>query len=207
MPKRSQIFISNLKQVSGFSSKPFKAIIALFISGFLGGVAFEEFVGIGTWHSYAPPTEKVNICFTPPSGCGALIVQQISRAEKSIYVQAFNFYSEPVANALIKAKKRGVDVRVILDKTNNENSRSQARHVMQAGIEVTIDPVVGIAHNKVMIIDKKKVITGSFNFSDSADTRNAENVLLIDDTQMARHYLQNWMERRAEAHDIRVRLE
>lgn len=195
MPKRSRVFVQNVKQLSKSSSKGTKFIISLLICGFLGGVAFEEFIGIGTWHSYHTPTEKLNICFTPPSGCGALIIQQISQAKKSIYVQAFNFYSEPIARELIKAKKRGLDVRLILDKSNNNNPKSQARMTKKAGIETVIDPVQGIAHNKVMIIDQAKVITGSFNFSDSADTRNAENVVLMEDLDIAQSYLKNWLNR------------
>ena len=53
----------------------------------------------------------------------------------------------------------------------------------------------GIAHNKVMIIDNQKVITGSFNFTTAADTKNAENVLLIEDAQLAEQYLINWHKR------------
>lgn len=204
MPKRSEGFVSSVKQISKFSSKSIRLVISLLISGFLAGVAFEEFIGIGTWHSYSPSLDKVNICFTPPSGCGALIVQQVSLAKKSIYVQAFNFYSWPIARELIKAKQRGVDVRLILDKTNNENPKSQAGLVMKEGIEVVIDSIQGIAHNKVMIIDEAKVITGSFNFSDSADTRNAENVLLIDDPEVAKSYLKNWKSRYREAIEVKT---
>jgi len=53
----------------------------------------------------------------------------------------------------------------------------------------------GIAHNKVMIIDRKKVITGSFNFTNAADNRNAENVLLIEDSELAATYIDNWKNR------------
>jgi len=203
MPKRSQDFISSMRQVSKLTTKPLKLLITLLISGFLAGVAFEEFIGIGTWHSYSPPTQKINICFTPPSGCAALIVQQISRAKKSIQVQAFNFYSDQIARELIKAKGRGVDVRVILDKTNNENPKSQAARIIKEGIEVVIDSSQGIAHNKVMIIDGNKVVTGSFNFSDSADTRNAENIVLIEDKDIAARYQENWMSRYASSKPLK----
>ncbi len=195
MPKRSEAFARNITTLSKHTSKPMKAAIGLLISGFLAGIAYEEFIGIGTWHSYALKTEKINICFTPPSGCGALIIQQISRAKDSIYVQAFNFYSSAVAQALIKARHRGVTVKIILDKTNNENPKSQAALVAGEGAEVVIDSSLGIAHNKIMIIDQDKVITGSFNFSDSADTRNAENVVLIEDRDIAKEYMENWMNR------------
>lgn len=195
MPKRSDVFLKNITKLGKSSSKGVRFVISILVLGFSAGIAFEEFIGIGTWHSYSTPLDKVNICFTPPSGCSALIIQQISRAKDSIYLQAFNFYLESIARELIKAKRRGVDVRIILDKTNNDNPKSQASMAQGAGIDVMIDPVQGIAHNKVMIIDEAKVITGSFNFSDSADTRNAENVVLMEDPNIARSYLENWMSR------------
>ena len=61
------------------------------------------------------------------------------------------------------------------------------------------DKMPGIAHNKVIIIDKRKIITGSFNFTNAADTRNAENVLLIEDVNIAQIYLQNWLSRKAQS--------
>lgn len=68
-----------------------------------------------------------------------------------------------------------------------------------AEIEVSFDKMPGIAHNKVMIIDKHKIITGSFNFTDAADTRNAENVLLIEDANIAAKYLDNWLNRKKQS--------
>ena len=70
------------------------------------------------------------------------------------------------------------------------------RELRAEQIEVGIDKVPGIAHNKVMIIDKRKVITGSFNFTSAADSRNAENVIIIDDTIVAKQYQQNWNNRK-----------
>ena len=203
MPKRSTNFIRNIRQLSSFTSTPVKAIVALLISGFLAGVAYEEFIGMGTWHSYSPETDKINVCFTPPSGCGALIIEQISKAQNTIHMQAFNFYSSKIANELIDAKKRGVEVSVILDKTNLNNPRSQMENLVKAGIEVVIDKAVAIAHNKIIILDGARVLTGSFNFSESADTKNAENVLLIDDKKIARGYLQNWMRRYSSSKPLR----
>jgi phospholipase D len=52
-------------------------------------VAYEEMLGIGTWHSFHPKTERLNVCFTPPPGCGSLIAQEISKANESIFVQAY----------------------------------------------------------------------------------------------------------------------
>ena len=138
---------------------------------------------------------KVATCFTPPSGCGTVIANLISKAEESIYVQAYGFTSGEIAKALINASNRGVKVRVLLDKSNIGAKYSKMRDLRKAGIEVLIDEVSGIAHNKIIIIDASLVITGSFNFTTSADIRNTENVIIIKDKQVAQRYLQNWLAR------------
>jgi len=138
---------------------------------------------------------EVATCFTPPSGCGTVIANLISRAEKSIYVQAYGFTSGEIAKALINASNRGVKVRVLLDKSNIGAKYSKMRDLRKAGIEVLIDEISGIAHNKTIIIDASLIITGSFNFTTSADIRNTENVIMIRDKQVAQRYLQNWFAR------------
>ncbi|MGI4775689.1 MAG: phospholipase D family protein [Janthinobacterium lividum] len=172
-------------------------IIGMIILGFGLGVGFEEMNGIGTWHSYHAPTDKLNVCFTPPSGCGNLIAIEISKAAKSIYVQAYGMTSKPIVRELIKAKMRGLRIGVLLDSSNIDDSSSKMQELIDAGIEVRIDKVPGIAHNKVIIIDKKKVITGSFNFTNAADNINVENVILIENASVAGVYLQNWLSRKA----------
>ncbi|MGC8483733.1 MAG: phospholipase D-like domain-containing protein, partial [Thermodesulfobium sp.] len=67
--------------------------------------------------------------------------------------------------------------------------------LIQNNVPVLIDTVHGIAHNKIMILDDTNVITGSFNFTDAADSRNAENVLIIQDSELARIYKDNWDKR------------
>lgn len=178
-----------------FSKSPIRSIIALFMLGVSAGVAYEEMYGIGTWHSYNPETEIFNVCFTPPSGCGSLIAQEITKAKFSVYVQAYGLTSHAIINQLKLARKRGVDITVLLDGGNLSDNKDVELELKSADINVYYDKMPGIAHNKVMIIDKQKVITGSFNFTGAADTRNAENVLLIDDRNIATIYLKNWHSR------------
>jgi len=140
--------------------------------------------------------ENIELCFTPPSGCAAVIVKAISKARESIYVQAYGMTSPAIVEALIKAQSKGVKVRILLDKSNLKDKWSKMGALLEADIDVGIDKVSGIAHNKVMILDKRIVITGSFNFTRSADSRNAENVIIIDDSVVAKQYLQNWLSRR-----------
>ena len=119
---------------------------------------------------------NVKLCFTPPTAtCGTMIADQINQAKSTIYMQAYGLTHPQIINALIKAKQRGVGVRVLLDRSNLTQKYSKMKELEAAGIEVTIDKVPGIAHNKIIILDNRTTITGSFNFTVSADTRNAEN--------------------------------
>jgi phosphatidylserine/phosphatidylglycerophosphate/cardiolipin synthase-like enzyme len=88
----------------------------------------------------------------------------------------------------------GVKVEVILDKSQKGNQYSSADFFANSGIPVKIDAQHAIAHNKVMIIDGGTVITGSFNFTKSAEENNAENLLIIYDKKLASAYTKNWQE-------------
>ncbi len=195
-PKIKFSVIRGFLQFFGFSKTPLRAIATTLACGVSMGVAFEEMVGIGTWHSYHPPTDSYNVCFTPPSGCGSLIAQEISKARSSIHVQAYGLTSRGIIHQLKAAKKRGVQVNILLDGGQLSDNNGIFSDFRSAGIFVAFDKVPGIAHNKVMIIDKKRVITGSYNFTYSADEKNAENVMLIKDEKIAKKYLENWHSRR-----------
>ena len=111
-------------------------------------------------------------------------------------VQAYSFTSAPIAKALVDAKRRGVDVRVILDKSQRGERYTSADFVAHAGIPVWIDDKHAIAHNKIIVIDGHTIITGSFNFTKAAEEHNAENLLVIDDRSLAARYAKNWEEHR-----------
>jgi len=136
-------------------------------------------------------------CFTPGEKCTDLIVKQIDEAKKSIYIQAYGFTSQPIIEAVANAKNRGLVVKIILDKVNEtEQQGNGAKYLRSKNIEVLIDNKVAIAHNKIMVIDERNIITGSFNFTKSAQDRNAENVLIIlDDSIVANKYITNWEKR------------
>lgn len=140
---------------------------------------------------------KLDVCFTPPSGCSEKIIEEINKSEISIYVQAYGFTSKKIADSLINAHLRGVKVQVILDRSNmSKKGYSKLMDLKEAGVDISLDIVPGIAHNKVMIIDEKKVITGSFNFTEAADKRNSENVIIIEDKETVKQYLNNWYNRK-----------
>ena len=98
------------------------------------------------------------------------------------------------------AARRGVDVRVILDKSQRTERYSEADFTAHAGIPTWIDAVHAIAHNKVMVIDGDTVITGSFNFTKAAEERNAENLLILHANRtLAEQYTKNWLKHQQHA--------
>ena len=132
------------------------------------------------------------VCFSPKGGCTESIVNQIKAAKSEILVQAYSFTSASIAKALTDAFKRGVRVETILDKSQRRERYTSATFISNAGIPTYIDSKHAIAHNKIMIIDKETVITGSFNFTKAAEEKNAENLLIIKEKDLAKLYIDNW---------------
>lgn len=150
------------------------------------------------WDEIRGPS--VTTCFTPAQDCVGPIVRILNHAQFQIRVQAYGFTSAPILTALVAAKRRGVDIAVILDKSDDRASPSWsdtgAKLVAHAGIPVFIDYRPAIAHNKVIVVDKHIVITGSYNFTAGAENRNAENVAMIGSFEVASRFLSNWESRR-----------
>jgi phosphatidylserine/phosphatidylglycerophosphate/cardiolipin synthase-like enzyme len=140
------------------------------------------------------PSNGIEVYFSPNGGCTDAVVKALGDAKQTVYVQAYSFTSAPIAKALVDAHKRGVQVKVILDKSQRTEKYSSADFVAHAGIPVQIDAKHAIAHNKIMIIDEEVVITGSFNFTKAAEEKNAENLLVIHSKDLAKKYLDNWRE-------------
>jgi len=132
------------------------------------------------------------VYFSPNGGCTQAIIKEIDNAKLEILVQAYSFTSAPIAKALINAKKRAVSVEVILDKSQRKEKYTSATFLANSKIPTYIDDKHAIAHNKVMIIDKETVITGSFNFTKAAEEKNAENLLIIKSKPLAGIYIENW---------------
>jgi phosphatidylserine/phosphatidylglycerophosphate/cardiolipin synthase-like enzyme len=114
-------------------------------------------------------------------------------------VQAYSFTSKPIAKALVDTHNRRVHTEIILNKSNIRDKYSAADFTSHMEIPTYIDAVHGIAHNKIMIIDRDTVITGSFNFTRAAERNNAENLLIIQSKDLAKEYLENWEKHKAHA--------
>ena len=144
---------------------------------------------------------QATVDFSPAGNSEQVILKAIAAARHSILVQAYSFSDRRIQNALGQAKARGVDVKVILDKTDAESYEHHppvAAVIAAKGIPVWIDAAVRIAHNKVMIIDGGDLITGSYNFTYAAAYDNAENLLYLRNApQLAQAYTTNFNWRRS----------
>ena len=137
---------------------------------------------------------KVEVYFSPDGGATDAVVAEIGRARTQVLVLAYSFTSRPIAQALIDAHARGLDVRIVVDHSQETESWTMAGDVQGAGIDVVCDEEHKIAHNKVMVLDGTTLITGSFNFTAGAEHANAENLLIVHSPDLAAEYAANWRE-------------
>ena len=138
------------------------------------------------------PMTQIRAYFTPGHTVETAITDEIDGARNTIRVQAYSFTNPLIVQALADARLRGVDVILVLDKSNRTQKSSAAELARSAGIPTLIDDRHAIAHNKIMIIDDRIVITGSYNFSRAAEKSNAENLVIIESGPIAQKYQQNW---------------
>ena len=142
------------------------------------------------------PVAQIRVYFTPGNTVETAIAETIAAAQHRILVQAYSFTNPMIVQALADARARGVEVIVVLDKSNRNQKYSAADFTSHSGIETLIDDRHAIAHNKIMIIDEHIVITGSYNFTRAAEKSNAENLVIIVSAPIAQKYLQNWQKHR-----------
>ena len=141
-----------------------------------------------------------DVGFSPDAGSLPLVIKGINAAKQSIHVAAYSFTSKPIAQALLDAKKRGVDVKVVADKKSNSGKYSAATYLANNGVPVHLDDNYPIFHHKFMVIDGVSLETGSFNYSAAAANKNAENVLIIwNAPSLASKYDSEWLKLWSEA--------
>lgn len=152
-----------------------------------------------------PAKGRIELAFTPGEEASALIAAAIYAARQSVLVQAFSFTNKSIARALARTARRGVAVSVLVDRGQFERGNAYlVDDLKRAGVKVLLDGAHEAAHNKVIVIDPAAadgvVITGSFNFTQAAQNRNAENVLLLrGNPELAQAYADNWSRHRAHA--------
>ena len=139
----------------------------------------------------------VAVCFSPEENCAAFADRAIGKAEREILVGAYGLTKgSGIVEALIHAKERGIDVRLIADKTTPCERNSAVEPLVAAGVPIWIDDQARIAHAKTMVIDGAVTLTGSYNWTRGA-AANSENLNLISSPAVAAAYAAHWRQRLA----------
>ena len=145
----------------------------------------------------------VEVAFSPNQGAEELVLRVIDSAKTDLRVMAYSFTSAKVTSALVRAVKRGVTVYLLADKKHNmgEGSGNKAKSALStlqlAGANIRLVGVYAIFHDKIILSDGQHLQTGSFNYSQSAATRNSENVIVHWGNPdlaavYAEHFSRNW---------------
>lgn len=120
------------------------------------------------------------------------IVNMIKSAQSEILVQSYVFTNKLIATELINAKNKNVNVVIILDKNNTTYKYSVLNVLIINNVVPYIDSAHSIAHDKILIIDKKILITGSYNHTKAAENKNGENLLVIENPDLCKLYIDNF---------------
>src|SRR5467141_283523 len=137
----------------------------------------------------------IAVCFSPEEDGASFAVRAIDTAEREILVSAYGLTTgSGIVEALVRAKQRGVDVRLIADKTTPYGRSSGIEPLAAAGIPIWIDDQARIAHEKAMVIDEAVTLMGSYNWTRGA-AANSEDLNLISSPTVAAAYAAHWRNR------------
>jgi len=134
--------------------------------------------------AYTASYAEIKVFFSPDGGAAEEIIRQIENAESYIDIAMYSFTYEPIAEAVIRAKNRGVRVRILMDKVQSQGRYSKYKFFLENGVAVILDRHPGIMHNKIAVIDGRVLFTGSYNWTRSAEQLNQENLLEFIDEEV-----------------------
>src|SRR6266498_3922315 len=135
---------------------------------------------------------QVEVYFSPEDGVAEHVLQRLAAAKKSIRFMTFSYTEDKISDAMIAKLQAGLIVRGVFESQNAGGSGADFNRLKQGGVDVLEDGNCYILHHKVIIIDARTVITGSYNFTGSAERDNDENLVIVDDPALARAYLEEF---------------
>ncbi|MFH1234426.1 MAG: phospholipase D-like domain-containing protein [Candidatus Diapherotrites archaeon] len=133
------------------------------------------------------PGENAFLYACPQDACAERLVEFMGSASKSLHIMIYSLTKQEIADAIVAAKEKGLDVKVVMDKGQAAGAHSLDEFLIESGVQVKIvdPPGYAIMHNKVAVADGNAFSTGSFNYTQNADSGNAENLLIVKDRAMA----------------------
>ncbi len=153
----------------------------------------------GNAANYTQDGDPIQILFAPEDDVVGAIIDQVNSAQSNVRFMAFSYTLDNVGEAMIQRASANVDVQGIFENVGSETSSSELTPLFCAGLAVRQDGNPFVLHHKVIIIDDSTVLTGSFNFSASATRSNDENMVIIQDHDLAAQYIAEFDRRWAEA--------
>jgi phosphatidylserine/phosphatidylglycerophosphate/cardiolipin synthase-like enzyme len=137
--------------------------------------------------------DRLEVFFSPDDGTAGRLEAILRSAQESINFLAFSFTSDNLGSAILDRAQSGVAVAGVMDESQvGSNQGTEYSRFRKAGLDVRKDGLQGNLHDKVLIIDHKIVVTGSYNFSRNAEETNDENTLIIYDAEIARLFIEHF---------------
>ena len=156
---------------------------------------------------YYPLLQDIKVYFSPNGGCQQAVISEIKKTTQTIDIAMYYLSSRDIARALVKARENNVRVRIVLDQSQEIESASKSGYLIRHGFEVRYHLGFGLMHNKFAIFDGESVITGSFNWTLTAEERNEENLLIITAPQTIEKYQERfnylWNTSRPDSRNVR----
>lgn len=133
---------------------------------------------------------QIDVLFSPDDGAASQLVALVNGAQESVYFMAYSFTADDIALAMLGRARAGVTVSGVFETSQfASNQGTEYGNLRAAGLDVHLDENPRNMHHKVIVIDERIVVMGSYNFSASAETRNDENVLVIHSPEIAALYV------------------
>ena len=138
--------------------------------------------------------------FSPGNDILDAITEQLQQCTNSLDICVFTLSDDRILDAIVACYRDGITIRVLSDNDKQYDRGSDIRTLSDAGVDVRVDVSDAHMHHKFMVVDEQIVVTGSYNWTRSAATRNAENIVIIDDQSTAESFLEEyerlWLEAR-----------
>ena len=139
-------------------------------------------------------TCQTAVYYSPHGSATAAIIRHLDTADRTIFIAMYGLSHPDLIDALVAAKTRGVDVAIKTDKLQSAGQAQSAAiaRLEEVGITVEVSMQSRLLHDKFAVIDERSVITGSFNWTQSAENRNRENLVILDCPDVAQSFIAEW---------------
>jgi phosphatidylserine/phosphatidylglycerophosphate/cardiolipin synthase-like enzyme len=172
-------------------------LLGWFVSAYLPSSSHESSAPMG----FSAPEAPMRVYFSPSPEPERAILQTLQSAQKFVHAALYQLTDPEIADALIEIAKRGIELKILLDDEPSKGSKGCL--LLSAGIPVKQYVDSGIMHHKFAVVDGERVITGSYNWTTSAQTRNEENLLVIESPELAQafesEFSKLWTHKKAQA--------